>query len=61
MLTMATTSAQSQLDEVLRETDLLPFRTKLNDDLQLTRIEHFDNVTDTELQQLAGLSVPAIR
>lgn len=36
--------------EVLNETDLMNFERKLAVELQMTRLEHFDHVTDDELK-----------
>uniref|UniRef100_A0A158R452 non-specific protein-tyrosine kinase n=1 Tax=Syphacia muris TaxID=451379 RepID=A0A158R452_9BILA len=51
---------EEALLEVFNETDLVKFQAKLCVDLQLSRLEHFDHVTDDELH-LVGLSIPAIR
>ncbi|KAL7074205.1 hypothetical protein ACQ4LE_006480 [Meloidogyne hapla] len=48
------------LNEVFIETDLLSFQSTLVFDKQLTRHEHFYDVTDDELKSY-GLSEPAIR
>lgn len=40
---------EEALLEVLNETDLSKFQAKLCIDLQLSRLEHFDHVTDDEL------------
>ena len=53
--------ADETLLNVLRDTNLDHLVTKLCSELQLTRLEHFDHITDEELQSLAGLSIPAIR
>lgn len=50
----------SSLVEVLEETGLLQFHSKLTNDLQLTRLSHFDFVSEGDLIQL-GLSKPAAR
>jgi hypothetical protein len=59
--TSAATGADPALIEVLNETNLDSFQSKLCDELQLTRLEHFDDITNEELQILAGLALPAIR
>ncbi|MCP9257256.1 Activated CDC42 kinase 1 [Dirofilaria immitis] len=45
----------------IKETDLVNFERKLCVELQLSRLEHFDHVTDDELKSYTGLSQPAIR
>ncbi|VDK80868.1 unnamed protein product [Litomosoides sigmodontis] len=49
------------MEDVLKETDLVNFKRKLCVELQLSRLEHFDHVTDDELKSYTGLSQPAIR
>ncbi|KAL3123816.1 hypothetical protein niasHT_010029 [Heterodera trifolii] len=49
-----------ELIDVLRETDLVKFQPMMVFDKQLTRIEHFRDVTDFELMSY-GLSEPAVR
>ncbi|KAI1730351.1 protein tyrosine kinase domain-containing protein [Ditylenchus destructor] len=51
---------EETLYEVFKETDLLSFQTKLALEKQLTRLDHFNDVTDDELQSY-GLSNPAVR
>lgn len=41
---------EQALYEALKETDLLSFKTKLAVEKQLTRLEHFEDVTDDELR-----------
>ncbi|VDN39189.1 unnamed protein product, partial [Gongylonema pulchrum] len=41
---------EEALLEVLKETDLINFERKLCIDLQLSRLQHFDHVTDDELK-----------
>jgi activated CDC42 kinase 1 len=48
------------LNEVLEETGLQKFYTKLVDDLQLTKLSHFDYVSEGDLVTL-GLSRPAAK
>ncbi|KAF7634911.1 hypothetical protein Mgra_00005653 [Meloidogyne graminicola] len=48
------------LNEVFIDTDLISFQSLLVFDKQLTRLEHFYDVTDEELKSY-GLSEPAIR
>uniref|UniRef100_A0A915MM13 non-specific protein-tyrosine kinase n=1 Tax=Meloidogyne javanica TaxID=6303 RepID=A0A915MM13_MELJA len=48
------------LNEVFVETDLIGFQSLFVFDKQLTRLEHFYDVTDEELKSY-GLSEPAIR
>ncbi|KAM3728933.1 Tyrosine-protein kinase [Dirofilaria immitis] len=52
---------EEALQDVLKETDLVNFERKLCVELQLSRLEHFDHVTDDELKSYTGLSQPAIR
>ncbi|VDK72097.1 unnamed protein product [Onchocerca ochengi] len=52
---------EEALQDVLKETDLVNFERKLCVELQLSRLEHFDHVTDEELKSYTGLSQPAIR
>lgn len=40
---------EEALQDVLKRTDLLNFERKLCVDLQLSRLEHFDHITDDEL------------
>ncbi|VDN58447.1 unnamed protein product [Dracunculus medinensis] len=47
--------------EVLNETDLMNFERKLAVELQMTRLEHFDHVTDDELKSYLNISQPAVR
>lgn len=51
-------SDTSWLDEVLEEVGLKQFSAKLTNDLQLTKISHFDFVTEDDLINL-GMSRPA--
>lgn len=44
-----TLNVEESLIDVLRETDLLTFQTKFAFEKQLTRLEHFSDVTDDEL------------
>lgn len=46
--------------DLLRETDLLRFQDELFNRLQITKIEHFDHVKESDLRAV-GLSQPAIR
>ncbi|KAI3420388.1 hypothetical protein GPALN_003689 [Globodera pallida] len=55
-----TAEVDEDLIDVLRETDLLKFQTTIVFDKQLTRIEHFQDVTNAELVSY-GLSEPAVR
>lgn len=41
---------EEALQDVLKETDLVNFERKLCVELQLSRLEHFDHVTDDELK-----------
>lgn len=41
---------EEALRDVLNETDLTGFAKKLYIDLQLSRLDHFDHVTDEELK-----------
>ncbi|CAG9530327.1 unnamed protein product [Cercopithifilaria johnstoni] len=52
---------EEALQDVLKETDLINFKRKLCVELQLSRLEHFDHVTDDELKSYTGISQPAIR
>lgn len=52
---------EETLLDVLKETDLMGFERKLCVELQLSRLEHFDHISDDELMSYAGLSLPAIR
>ncbi|KAK6111795.1 Protein tyrosine kinase family protein [Brugia pahangi] len=52
---------EEALQDVLKETDLVNFERKLCVELQLSRLDHFDHVTDDELKSYTGLSQPAIR
>uniref|UniRef100_A0A915D8C8 Non-specific protein-tyrosine kinase n=1 Tax=Ditylenchus dipsaci TaxID=166011 RepID=A0A915D8C8_9BILA len=56
----ATVDIEEALYEVFRETDLVSFQSKLAVEKQLTRLDHFQDVTDDELNSY-GLSAPAIR
>ncbi|KAI1727220.1 Protein kinase domain containing protein [Ditylenchus destructor] len=51
---------EETLCEVLKETYLFSFETKLALEKQLTRLDHFNDVTDDELQSY-GLSNPVVR
>ncbi|KAI6173971.1 Non-specific protein-tyrosine kinase [Aphelenchoides besseyi] len=57
---MPTIQIEESLHDALKETDLLSFQHVLVAEKQLTKIEHFQHVTDDELQSY-GLSVPAVR
>ncbi|KAI6205856.1 Non-specific protein-tyrosine kinase [Aphelenchoides besseyi] len=57
---MPTVQIEESLHDALKETDLLSFQHVLVAEKQLTKIEHFQHVTDDELQSY-GLSVPAVR
>lgn len=46
----ANVEIEETLYEVLKETDLLSFQAKLALEKQLTRLDHFNDVTDDELQ-----------
>lgn len=47
---MPTIQIEEELHNALKETDLLAFQHKLAIEKQLTKIEHFDHVTDDELK-----------
>lgn len=47
---MPTIQIEESLHDALKETDLLSFQHKLAVEKQLTKIEHFDHVTDEELK-----------
>lgn len=49
-LMKAKAEIEQALYEALKETDLLAFKAKLALDKQLTRLEHFEDVTDEELR-----------
>lgn len=46
---------EEALQDVLKETDLVNFERKLCVDLQLSRLQHFDHVTDEELKVTASI------
>lgn len=48
-----TVEIEESLYEVLKETDLLAFQTKLAIGKQLTRLDHFQDVTDDELMVIS--------
>ncbi|KAL3269984.1 hypothetical protein HHI36_009040 [Cryptolaemus montrouzieri] len=48
------------LKEVLADTQLIQFLISIRDDLQITRLEHFDYVTTEDLENI-GLSKPGAR
>lgn len=48
------------LHQILSEVQLEQFFTKLKDELQVTRIEHFEFVKTEDLERI-GMSRPAIR
>lgn len=54
------TNTSDWLNEVLEETGLEQFYTKLTNDLQLTKLSHFDFVSEEDLLQL-GMSKPAAK
>ncbi|CAF0898238.1 unnamed protein product [Rotaria sordida] len=46
--------------EILSETDLSPYLSRIRDDLQVTKLSHFEYVQTNDLERI-GLSKPAIR
>jgi activated CDC42 kinase 1 len=46
--------------EILSETDLSPYLSRIRDDLQVTKLAHFEYVQSSDLERI-GLSKPAIR
>lgn len=58
--TSSSSSSSQWLNELLEEVGLQQFYPKLTNDLQLTKLSHFDFVSEEDLIQL-GLSKPAAR
>lgn len=48
------------LTEILAETELMDFYSAIRQDLQISRLEHFDFVKEVDLEKI-GLSQPAVR
>ncbi|XP_055373158.1 activated Cdc42 kinase Ack [Condylostylus longicornis] len=56
----STTSETDWLEELLREVQLEQFYERIRDDLQITRLAHFDYVQTDDLERI-GLGKPAVR
>lgn len=57
---MAADTETEWLEDLLREVQLEQFLARIRDDLQVTRLAHFDYVQPTDLER-CGLGKPAIR
>lgn len=57
---MAEDEGTEWLQEMLNDIQLMQFFTRIRDDLQVTRIHHFDYVQPEDLEKI-GLGKPAVR
>lgn len=48
------------LTEILAETELMDFYSAIRQDMQISKLEHFDYVKEADLEKI-GLSQPAVR